>query len=1261
MDGQLWVILQHLALVQLQLTLISLLMKKLLLFALAIISFECKAELHFTYCDPATKELKVKNYGSTAVDISMYRLCSSFEYQTLNQAGVSINTGDFNLAPNEEVHFTWTGAGSGFTPAMDDMGLYLPSGGFGSAASMVDFIEWGAGDQGREDVAVTAGLWLEDIFVPTPGPFYYIGNGIASGATEWSLSPPGADIYTGVRINEVDPDQPGADAAEFIELYGDANASLDSLVVVFFQGGAGDVSYAAYDLDGYALDANGFFVLGNSDVPGVQLVFANNSLQNGADGIAIYVGDAADWPNTQVALSTNLVDAMVYGTNDPDDAGLLAILTPGQLQLNDAGNSALSFSRVPDGGAPMVTSTYVNQAVTPGFTNVLPCSGGSLTLEGGGASLESCQGLPTMANSVLTGNTGENTWYFLTNANDTILEADIVNPFDVQFLAVGVYHIWSASYTGNIDATASAPGQPIAGVISDDCLALSTSFITITITDCTTANCDGGTVSVVNNLTYMSICNDDVADEFAFLNNSTATVNYAYVLTDFANNILSVLSANTYDLNTLQPGMYHLFGVSYEGTLDPTTTEAGDAVAQVLASGSCIELSSNDVTIQVTTCEIIDGCSELYISQYLEGSSNNKAIEIYNPTPFPANLDEYDILGYFNGATSAGPVIALSGTLQPGETFVIANSQSSQALLDLADITGGIATFNGDDALVLTRNLVPVDVIGVVGTDPGNAWTFGTGSTMDKTLVRKPEINAPTTNWVQSQGQWLVNDIDDFSNVGAHTAIACTSLPFAGFENTSVFVEEGVGTISLNVQAFNVSTPFTVSIDVTAGSAIADEDYVNSFPIELTFDNANLEQTISVQILDDLIQEGVEFFTLTISANAGEVVLLNEAQTITIENSDQSYPDYTIALVRADADNNGLADSLNVYCTLSGIVHGINFNAAGTHFTIIEGAAGIKVFDASNNFGYAVAEGDSVRVKGQVTQFEGMTEFYPDSILYVNGNHPLEVPTVITSLGEANESHMVRMNCVKLVNPSQWTNTTSGFDVDITNDEDTVVMHIDLDTDIYGTEAPAGHFSVVGIGAQFDTSGAPYSQGYNFWPRYITDIFDEITAEFNLFGDLQFGDDGASILFENTSVGATTYTWSFGDGTTGNELNPSKFYTYEFLSTVAEITITLAVSDGVGCSDTFSYTTDVVYVGVEELARVQVKLFPNPTSDVVNIQSATFVNEIAIMDATGRIVLIESNMNTKAYALNVSHLSTGVYQALVTSEGDKYAIRFIKQ
>ena len=96
----------------------------------------------------------------------------------------------------------------------------------------------------------------------------------------------------------MDSDTPGADVAEFVELYdgGFGNTSLTGLVVVFYNG-SNDLSYAAFDLDGYTTNAQGYFTLGNAGVPGVDLTFAGNVLQNGQDAAAIYTGDASNFPN----------------------------------------------------------------------------------------------------------------------------------------------------------------------------------------------------------------------------------------------------------------------------------------------------------------------------------------------------------------------------------------------------------------------------------------------------------------------------------------------------------------------------------------------------------------------------------------------------------------------------------------------------------------------------------------------------------------------------------------------------------------------------------------------------------------------------------------------------------------------------------------------------------------------------------------------------------------------------------------------------
>jgi DNA/RNA endonuclease G (NUC1) len=184
--------------------------------------------------------------------------------------------------------------------------------------------------------------------------------------------PPGG--AANVIINEVDADTPGADAAEFVELYdgGAGNTRLDGLVVVFYNG-SNDLSYAAFDLGGFTTNGSGYFTLGNA---GADLPFPGNLLQNGADAVALYVGHASDFPNGTPVTIANLQDAIVYGTDDPDDAGLLALLNESQPQVNENGGgngTAQSSGRCPNGsGGARNTSTYLQGSPTPGAVNQCP-------------------------------------------------------------------------------------------------------------------------------------------------------------------------------------------------------------------------------------------------------------------------------------------------------------------------------------------------------------------------------------------------------------------------------------------------------------------------------------------------------------------------------------------------------------------------------------------------------------------------------------------------------------------------------------------------------------------------------------------------------------------------------------------------------------------------------------------------------------------------------------------------------------------------
>ena len=178
-------------------------------------------------------------------------------------------------------------------------------------------------------------------------------------------------------INEIDADQNGTDTGEFIELYGAPSASLNGYVLVLYNG-SNDQSYAAFDLDGFSLDGNGYFVLGNSGVANVDLIFANNSLQNGADAVALYLGNAADFPNGTAVTAANLVDAVVYENNHPDDRGLIDVLTPGQAQVNETERGAgvtQSLQRLTDGaGGQLNTTAFTQAASTPGAANLLPAT-----------------------------------------------------------------------------------------------------------------------------------------------------------------------------------------------------------------------------------------------------------------------------------------------------------------------------------------------------------------------------------------------------------------------------------------------------------------------------------------------------------------------------------------------------------------------------------------------------------------------------------------------------------------------------------------------------------------------------------------------------------------------------------------------------------------------------------------------------------------------------------------------------------------------
>jgi hypothetical protein len=168
--------------------------------------------------------------------------------------------------------------------------------------------------------------------------------------------------------------------------------------------------------------------------------------------------------------------------------------------------------------------------------------------------------------------------------------------------------------------------------------------------------------------------------------------------------------------------------------------------------------------------------TELFISEYIEGSSNNKAIELFNGTGAPVDLvaGGYNVQMFFNGNPVSTLTINLTGTVANGDVYVLAQSAASPTILAEADQTNGSGWFNGDDAVVLRKGTTFIDVVGQVGFDPGTEWGTGLTSTADNTLRRKAAIEAGDANGSDAFDpaiQWDGFAIDTFDGLGAHPGL----------------------------------------------------------------------------------------------------------------------------------------------------------------------------------------------------------------------------------------------------------------------------------------------------------------------------------------------------------------------------------------------------------------------------------------------------------------------------------------------------------
>lgn len=268
-----------------------------------------------------------------------------------------------------------------------------------------------------------------------------------------------------------------------------------------------------------------------------------------------------------------------------------------------------------------------------------------------------------------------------------------------------------------------------------------------------------------------------------------------------------------------------LYGVAEQPILAmPVATEATDTTNTSFTANWEAVTNATSYVVNVWT-ETGSYAKDLIISEYVEGNGNNKYIEIYNGTGSSINLNDYKLQMYANGSSTPSSDVQLYGTLEHNTCKVYKNSAAN--IYNGNVESNSAVNFNGDDAIALYKISTEsyVDIFGVIGTDPGTAWTCEQHSTLDKTLRRKSTvregISTNPADFTTLCTEWEVSNIDDVSNLGQHNMETKSNAPIPGFPFT---VSSGT---SLNVTGLSPDTKYCYNV-VAKADGYLDSDVSNT-------------------------------------------------------------------------------------------------------------------------------------------------------------------------------------------------------------------------------------------------------------------------------------------------------------------------------------------------------------------------------------------------------------------------------------------------
>ena len=439
--------------------------------------------------------------------------------------------------------------------------------------------------------------------------------------------------------------------------------------------------------------------------------------------------------------------------------------------------------------------------------------------------------------------------------------------------------------------------------------------------------------------------------------------------------------------------------------------------------------------------------SDLIISEYVEGSSYNKAIEIYNGTGADVDLSAYTLQTQRNGSGEYGSALALEGTLANGLTYVIVNSECTNSdLTDAADLlTGSQAmNFNGNDPVALFKGETKIDEVGVFGS----AENWGAEVTLRRIYGTGPSATYNAEEWTEA-------DRDDFSDVGSYGAdIEAPSIRMVTGEASDPNTIMAHFTETLDSLSAVTVSNYTLDNGATIDSAIYQSgwEYVVLKTSALT---AGTEYTLTINGVTDAAGNAMENETYTFTfgyIDVENLAALNALRDSYVEG--QAYRITNPVVVTAVIGSFGSGQSTtNVWVQDQGCETTVGHSMM--LYRIEENASNLQVGSVINN------------LVGQLTVYNDLIEmtYIDEASMEITGETADVVVTTVTIaelLGENAQSYqnaLVRINGVMFADEGTFETNTS---YNISDGSNTMVFRTNREGSYLGMDIPAETVDVIG-------------------------------------------------------------------------------------------------------------------------------------------------------------------------------------------------------